>query len=160
MISLIVAIDENRLIGNNGKIPWHNKEDLQHFKEYTMGKPLLVGRKTFEGFPKPLPNRVHYVLSRRDMSYNHEMVIPIHDVKELIEKYKNSEEELVVIGGGEIYKLMMPYIDKAVISVMDGTYEGDTYFPVLPKDFDLEEIVDKNGFDIFYFIRSKTEDQL
>ena len=153
MISLIVAMDKNRLIGKDGKLPWHNKEDLKHFKEYTTGKTLLVGRRTFDGLPGPLPNRKHYVLSRKTMWYSYDNVFVVHDIQNLVDNYKDSEDELVVIGGGEIYKLMMPYINKAVISVINGEYEGDTYFPELPQDFVLSEVIHKNGFDVQYYVR-------
>ena len=156
MISLIVAFDKNRLIGKNDWMPWNNKEDLKHFRNYTMNKDLLVGRKTFEGFPKPLPNRYHYVLTRQEMDYNHEQVEVIHNIDELVKKYKNSEKELVVIGGSQIYKTALPYVDKMVISLMEGDYEGDTYFPEFDEnDFTVENKEKKEGFTVYTLIRKE-----
>lgn len=154
MISLIVAYDSNQLIGKDGWMPWDNKEDLKHFRNYTMNKTLLVGRKTFEGFPKPLPNRYHYVLTRSDIQYSYDTVEVIHTIDDVVKKFKNSDDELVVIGGSQVYKTALPYVDKMVISVMDGEYEGDTYFPEYNKeDFIVESIEEKDGFSVYTLIR-------
>lgn len=156
MISLIVAFDSNHLIGKNGWMPWNNPEDLKHFRNYTMNKALLVGRKTFEGFKKPLPKRYHYVLTRSDIHYDYDTVEVIHDIEKLIKKYKDNDEELVVIGGSQVYQAALPYVDKMVISVMDGEYEGDTYFPSYDEnDFEVISIEPKEGFYVQTLIRKE-----
>ncbi len=157
MISLIVAMDKNHLIGKNGWMPWDNKEDLKHFRNYTMNKSLLVGRKTFEGFKKPLPHRFSYVLTHSDMNIDDENVKVIHDIQEVIDKFKNSCDELVVIGGAQIYAAALPFVDKMVLSIMDGDYEGDTFFPDFDEnDFEVESVENKESFRIQILRRKET----
>ena len=131
MISLIVAFDEQQLIGVNNEMPWHFKEDLQYFKVVTSNHDLLMGRKTFESIlsfgQKPLPNRHHYVLSR-DFAYDHESVTVINDFKSFMKNYP-SHKELFVIGGATIYEQALPFADKLYITHIEGSYVGDTYFP-------------------------------
>lgn len=156
MISCIVAFDRHHLIGKDGWMPWNLKEDLKHFKEYTLNKDLLVGRKTFEGFKKPLPHRFHYVLTRSDIHYDDDSVKVIHDIHEILAQYQNSDRELVVIGGGQIYKEMLPYLDKMVLSIVDGDFEGDTYFPEYDEhDFETVSIEEKDGFSVHTLIRKE-----
>lgn len=156
MISLIVAFDKNQLIGKDGWMPWNLKEDLQHFKAYTMNKALLVGRKTFEGFHQPLPNRFHYVLTRSEYCYEHERVQVVHDIDEVVKRYQDSEDELVVIGGAMIYEAALPYVEKMVISLVEGDYTGDTYFPPFNHDdFETVQIEEKNGFSVHTLLRKK-----
>lgn len=156
MISLIVAFDKNHLIGKENWMPWQNKEDLKHFRNYTLHKDLLVGRKTFEGFSKPLPHRFHYVLTRKEYHVEHPDVQIIHSVDDIIEKYAHSDKELVVIGGCQIYKMMLPYVSKMVISLMEGDFEGDTWFPEYDEnDFVLESIEPNDGFAVYTYIRKK-----
>lgn len=157
MISLIVAYDKNRLIGKDGWMPWNIKEELKHFRDYTINKDLLVGRKTFEGFKKPLPNRFHYVLTRSELECQSESVKVIHDINEVIEKYKNTESELVVIGGSQIYKEALPYVDKMVISIIDREYEGDTYFPFYDEnDFMIESVEKHEQFSVMTLLRKES----
>ena len=149
MISLIVAYDVNHLIGKNGWMPWNIKEDLKHFREYTINKDLLVGRKTFEGFKKPLPHRFHYVMTRGNYEYHDASVKIVHDIKEVIDLYKNNDKELVVIGGAQVYKEALPYVDKMVISIIDQEYEGDTYFPEFDEnEFETVNIQQHEQFSV------------
>lgn len=133
MISLIVAFDQNQLIGVNNQLPWHYKEDLKYFKETTTGHDILMGRHTFESIlsyqNKPLPNRHHIVLTKQ-MSYNHEQVTITDDLNKILANYQNSKE-LFVIGGRSIYEQTLPMADRLYITHIDATYEGDTYFPVI-----------------------------
>lgn len=156
MISLIVAFDKHHLIGKDGWMPWDLKEDLKHFRSYTMNKSLLVGRNTFEGFKKPLPHRFHYVLTHRDLEIHDESIQVIHDIREVVERFKGSDEELVVIGGAQIYKEALPYVDKMIISLVDGEFEGDTYFPDFnEKDFETVAIEEKEGFAVHTLVRKE-----
>lgn len=133
MISLIVAFDQNQLIGVNNRLPWHYKEDLKYFKETTTGHDILMGRLTFESIlsygNKPLPNRHHIVLTKQ-MSYNHEQVTITDDLKQIINQYKESGE-LFVIGGRSIYEQTLPVADRLYITHIEATFEGDTYFPTI-----------------------------
>ncbi|MCI8396221.1 MAG: dihydrofolate reductase [Clostridia bacterium] len=133
MLSIIVAIAKNNAIGKDNKLIWHLPEDLKRFKELTTGKTIIMGRKTFESLGRVLPNRKHIVITRnKDLKIENEMVECITDTKEL-EQYINSKEELFVIGGATIYKMLMPYTKKMYITKIDEEFEADTYFPVIDE---------------------------
>ena len=133
MLSIIVAKAKNNAIGKDNKLIWHLPEDLKRFKELTTGKTIIMGRKTFESLGRVLPNRKHIVITRnKDLKIQNEMVECITDTKEL-EQYINSKEELFVIGGATIYKMLMPYTKKMYITKIDEEFEADTYFPVIDE---------------------------
>ena len=141
MISLIWAMDENNLIGNGNKIPWHVKEDLLYYKECTNGKAVLMGENTYyslKGYYKdrPLPYSKIYVAS-----LNKELLLPdacmINDVDLFL---KDLSFDLFVVGGRMIYKLALNYSDYLYISYIKGEYSGDVYFP----DFDLDKYILKS----------------
>ena len=131
MISMIVAFDENRLIGAGNKLPWHFKEDLQYFKEVTTGHDIFMGRLTFESIlsyrNQPLPNRHHYVATRHAV-YDFDSVTTLSDVKSFIETYPK-DKELFIIGGANIYQQLLPVVDRLYITHVKHTYEGDAWFP-------------------------------
>ncbi|WP_342252138.1 dihydrofolate reductase [Spiroplasma endosymbiont of Amphibalanus improvisus] len=148
MIYIIVAMEKKQIIGNNNQLPWKIKSELKFFKEQTINKNILMGRKTFESLPKILPNR-HTIVLTRDVNFkvNHENVEVINDIKEVLLKFKNSKEILYICGGSEIYKLFLPYVDKLIISQIRGNYKGDTYFPTVTwNEF---QIIDKKIYDEF-----------
>lgn len=154
MISLIVAFSKNnKVIGINNTIPWHIKEDFIHFKNYTSGKTIVMGEQTFLSIGKPLPNRKTIVATIKDFNYDHEDVTISNDLFEVLRKYKESEEELVVCGGATIYKLALPYVDKMVISEVKKEYQGDACFPSFEEDFILESIEEKEEFVIKIYRR-------
>ncbi len=131
MISLIWAEDRNHLIGKDNKMPWHYPEDLKYFKEETKNKKVVMGRKTFESIlsylKKPLPNRESIVLTRQTLSFDGALVV--NDYHDLVKKYKDSDEEVFIIGGKQIYELFLPHADRLYITHIDEEYEGDTHFP-------------------------------
>lgn len=142
-MNLIVAVDGNWAIGNNGDLLCKNPIDMKFFKETTIGKVVIMGRKTLESFPKqkPLPNRTNIVLSR-----NNEIdgCIVVNSIDELLIKIKNyDDDDLFVIGGGQIYKELLPYCKKAYVTKMKNIFEADTYFPNL-DELDDWEMVDKS----------------
>ena len=122
-ITLIAAMDQNQLIGSNNDLPWHLPADLKFFKQQTMGKTLLMGRKTCESLPFALPNRRNLVLSRNRnfMRKGFEVI----DSLDLIEGIN----EIMVIGGAKIYAMMLPLATHLIITRLHGSFEGDTYFP-------------------------------
>ena len=130
MLSIIVAKASNDVIGSDNKLLWHISEDLKRFKEITSGHTIIMGRKTFESLPKVLPNRHHIVITR-DKSFNVDSddVTIINDISEVISKFKDTEEEVFIIGGGEIYKTLMPYTKKLYLTRVYKDFEGDTTFP-------------------------------
>lgn len=126
MISLIVAMDKNRLIGDGKKIPWHLPADFAYFKETTTGHLIIMGRATFESIGRPLPNRKNIVLTRGDFS--HEGVEVAHSFDEARALAKDSDE-VFVIGGAQVYTQALPTADRLYITFIEGVFTGDTFFP-------------------------------
>jgi len=130
-LSIIVAMDENRVIGKANKIPWHFQKDLKYFKDVTSNHKVFMGRKTYESIldslKMPLPNRESIVLTRTKESLSGAKII--RDASAYFKKMQKSEEEIFVIGGARIYALALPYASKLYITFVEGSYEGDTYFP-------------------------------
>ena len=133
MLSIIVAIAKNNIIGKNNGLIWHMPEDLKRFKRITDGHTIIMGRKTFESLGKVLPNRHHVILCNdMDMDIEDENVEILEDIS-LLDKYINSDEESFVIGGATIYKLLMPYCKKMYITEIDKEFDGDVSFPEIDK---------------------------
>ncbi|MDN4607650.1 dihydrofolate reductase [Sporosarcina highlanderae] len=128
MISLLVAVDLNRVIGIDNKMPWHIPEELKYFKKVTMGKAIIMGRKTYESIGRLLPGRLNIIITRNE-GYSVEGAEVVHDLHEAIQRGKEYSEEVVIIGGAEIFKLSMPIADRLYITVIRNSYEGDTFFP-------------------------------
>lgn len=130
MISIVVALDDKLLIGkkdsSNG-MPWHNKEDLQHFKRTTLNQTIVMGKTTYQAIGRPLPNRKTIIVSR--CGFNDDRVEVRNDLISLIKEYKDKEEDLFICGGASIYKQALPYVDKLIISRIPGSHTGETYFP-------------------------------
>ena len=156
MLSIIVAVARNNVIGKDNKLIWHLPEDLKRFKRITTGHTIIMGRKTFESLGRVLPNRTHIVLSKdTDFKVQDENVQVINDIS-LLGEYISSEEENFVIGGASIYKLLMPYTSKMYITKINQEFEGDVFFPEIEeKDWGVVEtqkgITDeKNVYDYEY----------
>lgn len=130
-VSIIVAKSENNVIGANNELLWHIPEDLKLFKLLTKDNYIIMGRKTFESLPKVLDDRIHIVLTRdTEYTINNPNVIIFHDIDTILNFIENKPNELFyIIGGGEIYKLFLPYVYELNISVVNGNFDGDTYFP-------------------------------
>lgn len=144
MLSIIVAVANNNVIGKNNKLLWNIPEDLKRFKEITTGKKIIMGRKTFESIGRILPNRFHIILSReKNFDIKDKNVLIINDLEKLKE-YIDSEEECFVIGGEAIYKLLMPYTKKIYLTKINANYDGDTFFPEINKE-NWEKIEIKKG---------------
>lgn len=130
MLSIIVAIAENNIIGGDNKLLWHIPEDLKRFKAITSGNTIIMGRKTFESLPGVLPNRKHVIITRdENYSVDNENVEVIHSLSEVINKYKNSSEPAFIIGGGEIYKQLIHNVDNLLLTKVFKSFDGDTSFP-------------------------------
>ena len=126
MISLIVAYDKNRGIGKDNQLVWRQSADLKRFKEITSGKTVVMGRKTFESIGKPLPNRNNIVLTKTRSQIPG--VISISDIEQITEK------EYFVIGGSEIYKLFIDYVDEIYATLIDCEIDADSWFPQIDMD--------------------------
>lgn len=130
MISAICAIAKNNVIGRDNKLLWHISDDLKRFKAITMNKTIIMGRKTFESLPGILPGRTHIVITRdKEFNPNDERVKVIHNIDEIIKEYRDNSTEVLIIGGGEIYKQFLPYCDKLYLTKVLKDFEGDTKFP-------------------------------
>lgn len=128
-ISLIWAMDENGLIGKNNELPWRLPRDFAFFKERTLNRTILMGRKTWDSLGgKPLPRRRNLVLTR-DGSFDPAGAEVVHSLEEGLEQGRVPGEELMIIGGSEIYRIFLPYADKLIVTRIDRAFEGDTYFP-------------------------------
>lgn len=144
MLTFVWTEDENQLIGQANKLPWHLPADLKHFKTVTVGDAVLMGRKTYEGLPiKPLPNRRNIILTR-----NKDYVAPgaevFHSKEAILSAVDTDQQTLHIIGGGEIYRLFIDEVDELYQTVIEGDFEGDTYFPTL--DFsEFELLSEKEG---------------
>ena len=129
MYTIIAAIGKNRELGRDNKLLWSLKGDLKFFKEKTTNHTIIMGRKTFESLGRVLPNRKHIILCNdMNLIINDENVLVLDDISEL-DNYINSNDENFVIGGGTIYKLLMPYVSKLYVTHIDEDFEGDVYFP-------------------------------
>lgn len=130
MLSIIVAIASNDVIGGDNKLLWHISKDLKRFKEITSGHTIIMGRKTFESLPKVLPNRHHIVITRdKDYKVDSSEVEVVNDINSIINRFENSTEEAFIIGGGEIYNSLLPKSDKLYLTKIYKDFKGDTKFP-------------------------------
>lgn len=129
MISIIVAVGKNNAIGCNNKLLWNIPKDMEHFKKKTAGHTVIMGEKTFLSIGRPLPNRKNIVVTL-DRNFQAPGCEVRFDLDDVLKEYKNSDEEVFVIGGGIIYKLSLPMADKLYLTVVEDAPENaDTFFP-------------------------------
>lgn len=140
-LSIIVAMDTNRVIGHNNQLPWHLPADLQHVKKLTLNHSIVMGRKNYESIGRPLPKRRNIILSRSNYAASGCEIA--NSVEEVFEMCKN-EDEVFIFGGEEIYKLFLPYVDKMYITLIHRKFDGDTYFPQVDMN-EWREISNKEG---------------
>lgn len=129
---MIAAVAENKALGKNNDLLWHLPLDFKRFKEITSGHHIIMGRKTFESFPKPLPNRTHVIITRQK-DFKHDGCIVVQDIEKAIAVCPK-EDDLYIIGGGEIYKQFIHLADQLDITRVHNSFEADVYFP----EIDLE----------------------
>lgn len=137
-LAIIVAQAENRVIGINNKLPWHLPEDLRYFKQVTMSKPIIMGRKTYESIGRPLPGRTNIVISRQE-GYAPEGVKVVPSLEAAIELAENicvidGAEEAMVIGGAQIYEQALTRADRLYLTQVHASVEGDAWFPAFAKE--------------------------
>ena len=156
MLSIIVAVAENNVIGKDNKLIWHLPEDLKRFKRLTTGHTIIMGRKTFESLGRILPNRKHVILCNdMEMNIDDKNVEILEDIS-MLKEYIDSEEEHFIIGGATIYKLLMPYANKLYLTLIHEEFNGDVYFPEIEekdwKVIDREKGIrnEENHFDYEY----------
>ena len=161
MIILIAAIAENNALGKNNDLLWHLPNDFKRFKEITSGHHIVMGRKTFESFPKPLPNRTHVIITRQK-NYIYEGCIVVQDIEKAIAVCPKNET-IFVIGGGEIYSQSIHLADQLDITRVHHSFEADVYFPEIdPKIWELTSEIfnskdEKHLYDYTFqtFVRKK-----
>jgi dihydrofolate reductase len=129
-INAVVAMAENRVIGNHNKLPWHMPADLQHFKALTSGKPIIMGRKTYESIGRPLPDRCNIVISH-NTAFQAAGCVVVHSVDAALAAADYSDD-IFIIGGALLYEHMLPRIERIYMTVINGDFAGDAYFPPLP----------------------------
>lgn len=154
-MNLIVSVDKNWAIGVQNKLLVRIPGDMKNFRRLTTDNVIVMGRKTLESFPQgqPLSNRVNIVLTK-NKDYQVKGAVVVHSLEELMEELKRYEDKQVyVVGGESIYRQLLPYCKRAVITKIDGAYEADTYFPNLDKDEEwqmTDESEEQTYFDICY----------
>ena len=132
MITLIAAAAENNALGKDNQLVWHLPDDFKRFKSLTTGHYILMGRKTFESFPKPLPNRTHVIITRQ-ADYQYEQCHVVHSLEAAIALCPEAEENYI-IGGAEIYQQALPFADKIELTRVHGTFEADAFFPEIDEN--------------------------
>lgn len=158
IISMIAAMATNRIIGKDNQMPWHLPADFAWFKRCTMGKPVVMGRKTYESIGRPLPGRLNIVISR-DASLVIEGVITVTSIDQAL-KEAGDVEEVMIIGGGAIYEACLPIANKLYVTQIAANIEGDTQFPAWSDEFiethsEFYPADDKNQYDMRFTILEK-----
>ncbi len=132
MITMIAAASENQVLGKNNKLIWHLPDDFKRFKELTTGHHIIMGRKTWESFPKPLPNRIHIVITRNKQYKAHGAIV-VHGIKDAL-AYAKKDTNIFIIGGGEIYTIGLDYATHIELTRVHDLFEGDAFFPEINSD--------------------------
>lgn len=159
-LSMVVAHADNRIIGKDNDMPWHLPADLKYFKQTTLGKPVVMGRKTYESIGRPLPGRLNIVISR-DEKYQAEGITCVTSVEQALEQ-AGDVEEIMVIGGGAIYAHCLPAANRLYITHIDAAIDGDTQFP--EYDLNLWQKVssekraadEKNAYDLDFCVYERS----
>ncbi|WP_121661757.1 DfrD/DfrG/DfrK family trimethoprim-resistant dihydrofolate reductase [Metabacillus litoralis] len=155
-VSLIVAMDQNRVIGYKNDIPWRIPRDWEYVKNVTKGHSIILGRKNFESIGRALPHRRNIILTR-DKDFSFEGCEIVHSIEEVFELCKQ-EKELFIFGGEQIYKLFLPYVEKMYITKIHHSFEGDTFFPEVNekewKEVSVEKGIkdDQNPYTYYYHV--------
>ena len=152
MLSMIVAMTEDRVIGKNNELPWPMiKEDMQHFKKITTGHAVIMGRKTWDSIPdkfKPLPKRTNVVVTRQDLKLGGAIVC--NSLAEAIDCAKDVDDNPFIIGGASLYEESLPLVNQIYLTLIKNTYEGDTYFPALSKQDWKQSLLSETEKAAFY----------
>lgn len=150
MITVVCAMNHARVIGRDGKLPWSIPAEMAHFKEVTMGKEVVMGRKTFDSIGSPLKGRVNHVLTRVP-EWSHPGVTTWNSWEDVLTYSRTNS--VSVIGGAGVYSLALPYSDEVLLSVVDNFAEGDSFFPELPNHLELVRVDERGEFRIESYSR-------
>lgn len=160
-VSLIVAMDKNRVIGKDNDIPWRIPKDWQYVKKTTKDHPIIIGRKNLESIGRVLPERRNIVLTR-DKNFTFKGCEIAHSIEEVFKLCKN-EREIFIFGGEQIYRMFLPYVDKMYITKIDSEFEGDTFFPEVNfnewKEVSVEKGItdEKNLYTYFFHVYQRNK---
>jgi len=147
-VAMIWAMAENRVIGRNNNLPWHLPNDLKYFKQLTTGEPVIMGRKTYDSIGRPLPNRVNIVVTR-DADFMADGIKVVHNLESALdladaECLMSGAEEVIIMGGAQIYQLGLPVADRLYVTLVHANVEGDAWFPDV--DFNNYQEVSRENF--------------
>jgi len=157
-ICIIVAMSDNQVIGKDNSLPWHLPEDLRHFKQKTLGKPIIMGRRTYESIGHALPGR-HNIILTKDVHFRAESCTIVHSVDEALKRaFEDKVEEVYVIGGSSVYEAFLPLADELYLTKVQGDIVGDTYFPIINwENWLLQQSIPYDKFAIMHFKRIQKE---
>lgn len=145
-ITMIAAIGKNNELGKDNKLLWHLPEDLKFFKEQTIGKKVILGRKTLESLPGLLPKRVHLVLTRKNLEEKESLKV-FHSTEEILKYLNTLDEEVMIIGGSKIYNEFLPYATKLILTEIEEEQAADAYFPKINKEEWQKEILCSHNYN-------------
>ena len=149
-ITLIAAVGKNLELGKDNTLIWSIPEDLNYFRENTVGKTIVMGMNTLKSLPKLLPNRKHVVLTRKNVELDSSIVV-VHSIDELLSYIDSLDEEVMIIGGAQIYNQVIRYANKMLLTEIDDTKDADVYFPSFSLDDWNREVDSKHRYnDINY----------
>ncbi|MEJ5350303.1 MAG: dihydrofolate reductase [Melioribacteraceae bacterium] len=149
---IIAAVSENFVIGKNGKIPWHSKEELTHFRNITLGFPVIMGRKTWESIGKPLENRINIVITHDVKKYPH--ILAFGSLSDAFNYCEKKFDQVFIIGGESIFRQTISIADEIILSKMKFTADGDTFFPEIElNEWKLNSIKKFTDFTVHHYIR-------
>jgi dihydrofolate reductase len=156
-IAIIAALSNNRVIGKDGKIPWHIPEDIKRFKKLTEGNPVIMGRKTWESIPerfRPLRERTNIVLTSRDLGRDD--IISCDSLNDAIEVSRDYGNHVYIMGGEQVYREAMKLADRMELTEVHGNYEGDSYFPEFEtNNWVASNRTAKTGYDFVTYLRRR-----
>ncbi|MBA3562828.1 MAG: dihydrofolate reductase [Gammaproteobacteria bacterium] len=163
ILSIVVAMDQNGLIGANNRLPWHIPADLRHFKALTMGHPILMGRRTHESIGRPLPGRQNIVLTNR-RDYAADGCTVVHEIEAAL-KAADADAELMVVGGATVFAQLLPRVETIHMTRVHHAFEGDTFFPAISPEDWRETVrrdfaVDENNRFAYSFVRLERRPRL
>lgn len=149
-LTMIAAVGQNNELGKDNKLLWYLPEDLRFFKEQTMSKPIVMGKNTLDSLPRLLPGRKHLVLTHQEIEPNDQIMV-FHNIQSLVDYIETLEEEVMVIGGAQIYKQLLDLSDKMLLTEIAATKEADSYFPHFDKtEWESVELCKHKHNDISY----------
>ena len=149
-VTMIAAVGKNLELGKDNKLLWHLPEDLKFFKEQTMGKPIIMGKKTLDSLPRLLPGRLHLVLTHQEIEPNEQIKV-FRSIDSLVDFISTLDQEVMVIGGAQVYKQMLDFSDKMILTEVDAETPADVYFPTFDKNaWEQEVLCEHQHEDIKY----------